>query len=139
MADESPGGLRVVVVLDGLKVHNPLNSSHGHWAERKRREDGERVLARVRLGELGAAVRDALRGAPAVAVTLTRVGGRHMDEDGCVAGLKAVRDAVADWLRPGLPPGKADGPGHGLTFGYAQEKGAGYSVRVEMRTGGGAT
>jgi hypothetical protein len=52
-------------------------------------------------------------GVPLV-VTLTRVGGRKMDDDNLSAALKAVRDGVADWL------GVDDGSPL-LTWDYRQE------------------
>lgn len=34
--------------------------------------------------------------------------GKHMDDDNLPGSFKHVRDAIADWLKPGLAPGRAD-------------------------------
>ena len=41
-------------------------------------------------------------------VILTRHGIKHMDFDNLVASFKHVRDAIADYIHPGLKPGQAD-------------------------------
>ena len=69
---------------------------------------------------------------PAI-VVLTRVGPRALDYDNMVGSLKSIRDAVADLLIPGLPPGRADGDPR-LEWSYKQKKGLSreYAVIVEV-------
>lgn len=72
----------------------------------------------------------AVRLRPPLAVTLTRLGGRRLDDDNLAGAFKALRDAIADWL--GLDDGDPR-----LAWRYGQEPGgpAGVRVRVEELTG----
>lgn len=128
--------LTAVVVVPGLRIENPLNGSHGHWRAVQKRGVAETAATKLCLSQLGAGVRDALRGSAVVRVRLVRLCRREFDDDGLAAGFKAVRDAVSDWLRPGLPPGRADGKKYGLVFEYGQDTGSGYGVRIELTAGG---
>ncbi len=64
-------------------------------------------------------------------VTLKRYGKREMDYDNLVTAFKPVRDAVADYLIPGLAPGRADADKR-ITWRYLQEKGRTYSIGVTI-------
>lgn len=61
-----------------------------------------------------------------VRVTLTRLGGRALDDDNAVAAMKFVRDAVATML------GFDDGPASPLVFATGQEPGGPFGVRIEL-------
>lgn len=54
-------------------------------------------------------------------VTLTRFGVRLLDFDNLVASFKHVRDAVADYIHPGLMPGQADNDPN-ITWAYVDVK-----------------
>ncbi len=63
-------------------------------------------------------------------VTLTRVGGRKMDDDNNVSSMKACRDAVAKYL------GVDDGDERRVTWAYGQRPGGkvkGCEIRMEAR------
>lgn len=62
-----------------------------------------------------------------VTVTLTRLGGRALDDDNAVAAMKFVRDVVA------LMMGFDDSPRSPLRFVVAQQPGGACGVRVELR------
>jgi len=72
-------------------------------------------------------------------VVLTRQAPRRLDDDNLVTALKYVRDAVADKLIPGLPPGQADDDNR-IKWGYDQitskkaENGHKYGVWIEIKT-----
>jgi hypothetical protein len=65
-----------------------------------------------------------------VIVTLTRLAPRMLDDDNAIAGMKAVRDAVADCLVVLDNDPRVE-------WRYAQERAKGYAVRIsiEERTG----
>ena len=67
----------------------------GHWSDRYRRS---RAQKRTVAGVL--AIEGILKSPlpPPVVVTLTRVGGRRLDDDNLRGALKYVRDALAEWL-----------------------------------------
>lgn len=60
-------------------------------------------------------------------VTLTRIGPRRLDDDNCIAGFKAVRDAIARLLDVN------DGDASRVTWVYGpQEKARTYGTRVRI-------
>ena len=64
-------------------------------------------------------------------VKITRMGPRLLDHDNLVASQKHSTDAIAEFINPGLAPGRADGVGN-ITFVYHQEKGRLCSLRIEI-------
>ena len=96
-----------------LRTESKANQ-RAHWAERARQAKAERLAARTRFPR-----RDMV---PLVAVTLTRVGPRDLDDDNLAGALKNIRDGVADALR--LDDASPLG-----AWRYRQERGA-YAVRV---------
>ena len=58
---------------------------------------------------------------PPCQVTLTRCSPRKLDDDNLRGALKAIRDSIADLIRPGLAPGRADETDQ-IQWSYAQEK-----------------
>jgi hypothetical protein len=67
--------------------------------------------------------------APPLLVTIVRVhkgrGSRDYDDDNLIAGAKAIRDAIAAWLR-------IDDGDPRVQYQYAQEKGDDVGVRILM-------
>jgi len=55
-------------------------------------------------------------------ITLTRIAPRELDIDNLATALKSSIDTVADWLIPGLAPGRADGDSK-IMFTWDQKKG----------------
>jgi hypothetical protein len=86
-----------------------------HWAKRSRRTKQHRTTTYAMLLSYGKAA-DLYRIAAPIrfTITLTRIGGRTLDDDNLRAALKATRDGVADWL------GIDDGDKR-LTWQYGQE------------------
>lgn len=64
-------------------------------------------------------------------ILLKRLGKKLLDSDNLSFSLKWVRDAVADSIIPGLPPGKADGDPR-IKWDYAQEVSKDYGVIIEI-------
>lgn len=65
-------------------------------------------------------------------VTLIRISPRPLDDDNLQFSFKAIRDAVADFLIPGLKAGRADNDPR-ITWGYDQRKeGKEKGFRIEL-------
>jgi hypothetical protein len=116
-------------VVVPLALPNPLNA-RGSTRQRVARPKRQResVLASLAWFQLT----PAFMGGP-WRVTLTRLGGRAMDDDGLQASLKAVRDAVAMWLVGGTP-GERDNDDR-ITwdcFEAPRVRPAGVRVRIEV-------
>lgn len=69
-----------------------------------------------------------------VQVTLTRIAPRILDYDNWVYTAKSFRDYIADLLRPGLAPGRADDNEKLIMWEYLQEKGKPkhYALKIEI-------
>lgn len=65
-------------------------------------------------------------------VTITREGPRTLDYDNFVTGAKSLRDNIANWLRPGLAPGRADDDEELIQWDYKQRKAKDYMVIVRI-------
>jgi hypothetical protein len=66
-------------------------------------------------------------------VTLTRISPRLLNDDNLVYTLKYQRDCIADYLIPGLKPGRADDDNSKILWEYAQEKGAVREYAIKVR------
>lgn len=103
-----------------LRVVNTLNRRE-HWAVRAKRNAAHRQAVTLRLRTS----RSPPPPLPLV-VTLVRIAPRPFDDDGTVASLKAVRDAVAAFYCVD------DGPGETrLVWRYGYRQGA-YAVEVRL-------
>lgn len=69
-------------------------------------------------------------------ITLTRIAPRALDSDNLQFSLKYIRDATADYIKPGLQAGRADDD-KGMEWVYSQEKGKPktYGIRIEIDCG----
>jgi hypothetical protein len=110
-------------LLIPLRIGLGLNE-RGHWTKQAARVEREKRAALLVLQHSGPA--PARAGLPMRCV-LTRVTpSAFADSDNVIAGLKSVRDAVAEWLGTG---DAWDGP---VTWDYDQVRGEwGVRVRVE--------
>ena len=101
-----------------IKLHNPLNGSHGHWAAIAKRRKQERNTAYYAFPH-GIKL--------PVVVTLTRIAPRLFDDDNLGAAFKSVRDGIADKI--GVDDGSKQ-----IKFKYAQRRGKvrEYAVEVEF-------
>lgn len=64
-------------------------------------------------------------------IRIIRLGGRKMDDDNFQNAVKAIRDAIADQLRPGLAPGQADNTDQ-IVWDYRQKPGKERCILVEF-------
>jgi len=81
-----------------VRLVNALNQRE-HWRVRAKRAKEQRLAARVSLAKAlphWFATRDMPAGG--ATITITRRGGRRMDDDGLTASAKHVRDGIADYL-----------------------------------------
>lgn len=108
-----------------IRVEGPIRTISvnvkEHWASKSRRVNAQK---RDTLLLLAGKKKPALP----VVVTFTRFSNRTMDLDNLQGALKAVRDAVAFWLRVD------DGPGAPVTWVYEQARGMGPKLRIELST-----
>lgn len=102
-----------------LKLPNPLNGQHGHWAYKARVRKGIRTVVAY-------AAKAACVPGPPCLVTITRIApSKGLDpHDGLPASCKPVVDAIADAM--GI-----DDRHPGVEWKYAQERGK-YGVRVRV-------
>lgn len=105
-----------------LRTVNSLNVRE-HWAKRAKRAKAERKDAYY--GASDALPR--LTTVMPLTLLITRIAPRVMDDDGCIASMKNIRDGIADWL------GVNDGS-DAVKWTYAQRKGEPkeYAVEIEI-------
>jgi hypothetical protein len=92
-----------------------------HWAKRASRAKAHRLQA---WAELRALKSTGIIVGP-VAVTLTRIAPRKLDDDNLRGAMKHIRDGVADWL-------EIDDGDDRIQWLYGQEKGPA-AVRIEVK------
>lgn len=105
-----------------IKTVSELNRRE-HWAARARRVKAQRSAVTLALRCSRVQPADELLPATRLRVLLVRVGARRLDGDNLQGALKAVRDAVAEWI------GVDDGS-QVYEWVYAQETGRTPSVRI---------
>jgi hypothetical protein len=106
------------------------SNQNEHWTKKSRRAKKQKTAVGLFLGWAKGDIRLPCK------VALTRRAPRKLDDDNLRGALKAVRDAVADIIRPGLAPGRADDSEH-IAWEYAQEKGdvREYAAIIEISWG----
>lgn len=120
-----------LVVALPLKLTNPLNGSHKHWAVKARIRKGHREASLLALRAPLSAFRNSLGGSPAgtgktLLVAVIRVAPRQLDpHDGLPASCKGVVDGIADAL--GI-----DDRDPRIMWTYDQKKGAPRQYGVEI-------
>ena len=67
-----------------------------------------------------------------VKVAMIRIAPRSLDYCNLVAAMKGLQDEIADYILPGLAPGRADGDPR-FTFEYLQTKGQPKEYKVIIR------
>jgi len=69
-----------------------------------------------------------------VVAKIVRISPRTQNFDNFVYNCKCVRDFIADCLKPGLAPGRADDDENDIQWHYSQEKGKPkqYALRIEI-------
>lgn len=105
-------------------------NSRGHWAKGAKRAKGQRELAYYMLQQHRGALRS-LFFEEGIAIHLTRIAPRVLDEDNLQRAFKAIRDGVADAF-------KLDDGDPRLAWRYHQRKGPGpygaygCEIRIEI-------
>jgi hypothetical protein len=113
----------MIDLLLHIKVTNPANGSHGHWAADAKRRKDQRTITKWGLMPLP-------KPPLPVVVTLTRIGPRDLDTDGLAGGFKSIRDEVAAWL------GTGDSTRDPVTWVYQQQRGEPkqYAARIKIES-----
>ena len=106
-----------------LRTVSEANVREHYMARARRHADHRRIAGQAVMASLPHAARRQI-----TRVTLTRCGGRVMDDDNVAGALKACRDGVADAL------GVTDSPAGPVLWLYAQEPGGWKGVRIELET-----
>lgn len=115
-----------------LQVCTP-NRSSTHWGSKfKQNKLNKRILGNQWLYEKD-------KPSPPCTVTIERLYNpskreKRWDDDNWVSACKGIRDSLADLLVPGLSPGQADNPKHGITFEYDQLTSVQKGVRIVIKT-----
>ncbi len=91
-------GYGAAVTVQGVAVYGELNR-RDHWAVKRARAREQQGHTLATLSTLGTGVKERLRDSPTIRVRFVRLGGKRLDSDNLVSGFKAIRDAVAKWLK----------------------------------------
>lgn len=57
---------------------------------------------------------------------------KPFDDDNLISAFKGLKDSIADILIPGLAPGQADNPKHGITWQYSQSRDTKKAIRITI-------
>lgn len=114
------------ISVPGWKFSSP--NVKKHWTVSAKENDKKNIVLRAFLKEI-----EPLDKMEMMAVKMIRIAPRELDDDNFIASCKALRDCIADYLVPGLAPGRADNDWR-LTFYYSQRKGAvgEYALEIEL-------
>lgn len=116
---KADGTMAIREIIVPVKTISLLNVRE-HWAKRAKRSKEHREVSYLMLrSEIGAE-----RPKMPLAVKLTRLSPRQLDDDNLRGALKAVRDGVADYFG-------VDDRHPGIEWLYGQEKGP-YGVKIEI-------
>ena len=119
-----PHGVKLTLTLPCVVVSEA--NRRDHWTVRQRRFKGHADAFRAATLVFGVdPPRCIAFGTRPLAVTLTRLGGRTLDDDNLRSAFKGLRDEVARWI--GLDDGDER-----LTWRYGQEQGNAAGVRIEL-------
>ena len=115
-----------ISVLVPLRIQSSANLRE-HWTKKRTRDNVQELQIRLALRENIAKPKPPLR------AVLTRIAPKALDYDNLVSSLKRAVDTVADWITPGLAPGRADSV-EGVEFFFKQERGKvrEYGLKIEI-------
>lgn len=97
-----------------LKTVSEANASE-HWAKKHKRHRQQKNLV------LWALYEHSVPKKLPVHITMTRIGGKKMDEDNLISAFKYIKDAIAEYFIPGKAAGRADDSSE-MGWSYYQEK-----------------
>jgi len=112
------------IYLPGLLTVSESNTRE-HWTKAHARHKKQKEI--VLLQMLAQSVPKKLP----VAITFVRLGPRCLDDDNLASAFKYIRDTVADYLIPGLAPGRADNDPR-ITWHYEQEKSSIKGIKIRF-------
>ena len=102
-------------------------NSHEHWrvAHKRHKIQKNHILLYLRANRVSISL--------PCTILLTRVSAGKLDDDNLPPAFKWIRDAIADYITPGLRPGRADDNAK-ITWRYSQEKGlrGKPSIRIDI-------
>lgn len=118
------------IFYDGIDLYCPIVSEANntdHWTVKRKRKNHQKIEVISAMSHLNL---KNLAKYPLL-ISIIRIGGRKMDDDNYQNAVKAIRDAIADQLNPGLAPGQADNSDQ-FSWVYQQQKGSPKRIRVEF-------
>lgn len=118
------------IFYDAFEIYCPIVSEANntdHWTVKRKRKNHQKIEVISAMSHLNL---KNLAKYPLL-ISIIRIGGRKMDDDNYQNAVKAIRDAIADQLNPGLAPGQADNSDQ-FSWVYQQQKGSPKRIRVEF-------
>ena len=115
----------IIPLTKGLIVSEANTSEH--WSKKSSRHKMQKML-------INAYMNRQQRPQPPCLITLTRIAPRLLDaEDNLPMSMKYFKDAIADFIYPGLAAGRADDNAN-LSWTFRQQKGKvkEYALKVEI-------
>ncbi len=116
---------KATVIAIPLKTISEANV-YEHWTAKKKRRDAQKIMVKTHLNQCNHKITIPCH------IKITRIGKKLMDSDNLPTSQKWVRDAIADYILPGLRPGIADNK-EGFSWEYDQQIGKEYSIIIEIR------
>lgn len=123
-----------------LRIESEANRQE-HWSRKQPRKkmQGSLVPLALRLAPKFEGVLKHFNAGGKTRITFIRIAPRKLDDDNLPNAFKKCRDSVADLMKPGLAPGRADDDPR-FEWKYDQSpRGSEYAMRVELETIANAT
>lgn len=126
LCTHKPDGNMLYLRTIPIKVQSEQNMRE-HWAIANKRHQNQKLAIRSFMDI------DSPEITMPCTIKLIRIAPREMDEDNVIYSFKYVKDQIADYIKPGLAPGRADDDKR-MTWLYSQEKGEPryYAIRIEI-------
>lgn len=93
-------------------------NKYEHWRKAYKRHQTQKTLVALSMRSANLSIDDG----SSITIRLVRISPRRLDDDNLPPAFKWIRDSIADYLKPGLRPGRADDDIR-FTWVYDQVKG----------------
>ena len=111
-----------------IKTVSEANKTNEHWSKKHKRHKHQKALIYYHLKS-----RQTIISLPCH-ITLTRIAPRKLDDaDNLPSAFKWIKDAICDYITPGLQAGRAD-DNPNIHFSFDQKKGKPkeYSILIQI-------
>jgi hypothetical protein len=113
------------IFVDNLITVSEANKTGEHWTKKSKRHQNQKTVLQDSLKFYHVNVK-----MPAH-ITLCRYNSHFLDDDNLVSAFKYIRDALCDYLMPGLAAGRADAR-LDITFSYQQVKSKRKGTQIQI-------